>query len=191
MQILDGLKEKGVPSLLPSSSSGKSPSFLISRRIPTRYKYFCAIIKLWRGGHMKNMWRISLVLLLSVSAGLAALSCVQNPVQMGMLRGLVVIGPITPVEKPGQYITVPPEVFSSRKILINDANGTRLITEAAITQIMQSAQGYYNVQLEPGTYTIDVTRTGSIGGSPGLPVKITIPPDRTVILNISIDTGIR
>ena len=137
---------------------------------------------------MKNSWKISLILLLFV-AGFLAASCGNSQAQTGLLQGGVTIGPLTPVEIPGQDLPVPPEVFSSRKILVYDATGEKLIKEVAINQIDQTANGYYGVLLEPGTYTVDLDNT-SIGGA-NLPKKITISPGKTVILDIDIDTGIR
>jgi hypothetical protein len=138
---------------------------------------------------MKKLWRISLVLLI-LTACFTTVSCSQNTAQTGLLQGGVIIGPITPVEQPGQTIIVPPEVFSSRKVLVSGPNGAKLVQEVTINQIGQTANGYYAVQLEPGTYTVDVAHSG-IGGSSGLPQKITITAGQTTILDIDIDTGIR
>jgi hypothetical protein len=138
---------------------------------------------------MKKMWRISLVLLI-IAASFTVVSCTQQTAQTGILQGGVTIGPITPVEQPGQIIIVPPEVFSSRKVLVSGPNGAKLVQEVTINQIKQTAEGYYAVQLEPGIYTIDIAHTG-VGGSSGLPQKITITAGQTTILNIDIDTGIR
>jgi hypothetical protein len=138
---------------------------------------------------MKKLWQISMILLI-LAACFTAVSCTQKTAQTGLLQGGVTIGAITPVEQPGQTIIVPPEVFSSRKVLVYGPNGAKLVQEVTINQIRQTANGYYSVQLEPGTYSIDITHTG-IGGSSGLPQNITITAGQTTILNIDIDTGIR
>jgi hypothetical protein len=138
---------------------------------------------------MKKIWSIALIQFL-VIAGLLAASCTQNTTQTGLLQGGISIGPISPVEIPGQVITVPPEVFSSHKVLVYGPNGAKLVQEVTINQIGQTANGYYAVQLEPGTYTVDIAHTG-VGGSSGLPQKITVTAGQTTILNIDIDTGIR
>jgi hypothetical protein len=138
---------------------------------------------------MKKLRQISLVLLL-VAACSFGVSCGQKTAQTGLLQGGVTIGPITPVEQPGQILIVPPEVFTSRKILVTGPNGAKLVQEVAINQIKQTADGYYAVQLEPGTYTVDIAHTG-VGGGSGLPKSITIAAGQTTILDIDIDTGIR
>jgi hypothetical protein len=138
---------------------------------------------------MKNTFTLSLVLL--ILAGLIfASSCSQKSVETGLLTGGVTIGPITPVEIPGQNPPVPPETFSSRKVLVFDASGKNLVKEVTINQIGQTANGYYSVRLAPGTYTVDIIHTG-IGGSSDVPKQITLTAGQTVALDINIDTGIR
>ncbi|MGD1120319.1 MAG: hypothetical protein ABR886_12710 [Dehalococcoidales bacterium] len=139
---------------------------------------------------MRNIFRISLILL-TVVGGIFFTSCSQKTTQTGLLQGGVTIGPITPVQTPGQVVIVPPEVFSSRKVLVYDASGAKLLQSVTINQIGQTANGYYSVELAPGTYTIDVTRTGGVGGSSDVPKKIQIVAGQTVTLDINIDTGIR
>ena len=117
-------------------------------------------------------------------------SCAQTAKDTGLLQGGVTIGPITPVEIPGQNPPVPPETFSSRKVIVYDASGKNLVQEVSLNQIGQTANGYYGVQLTPGTYTVDFKPTG-IGGSADLPRQITVSAGQTVILDINIDTGIR
>jgi hypothetical protein len=138
---------------------------------------------------MKN---ISIILLILLSIIAVGVSCAPKtaPARTGLLTGGVTIGPLKPVEIPGQNDPVPPEVFSSRKILIYDNAGKELIIQADINQIKQTSSGYYAVQLEQGTYTVDTTRVG-IGGGAGLPQEVTITAGQTTVLDIDIDTGIR
>ena len=138
---------------------------------------------------MKNLWKVPLILLLAAVC-FTGVSCGQKSTETGLLQGAVTIGPITPVQIQGQNPPVPPEVFSSRKVLVYDSTGKNLVTQVTINQINQTADGYYTVQLEAGIYTIDVTRTG-VGGGANLPKQITISAGQTTILNIDIDTGIR
>jgi hypothetical protein len=138
---------------------------------------------------MKNYLKVVIMILLFVTA-LVAPSCGQKTTQTGLLQGGVTIGPITPVEIPGQNPTVPPQMFSSRKVLVYDSSGTKLVKELTINQIEQTAHGYYSVQLDPGVYMIDVTSTGISGGA-NLPQNITISAGQTATLDIDIDTGIR
>jgi hypothetical protein len=138
---------------------------------------------------MKNILRLSLVLLVLAGIILTA-SCAQKSTETGLLMGGVTIGPITPVKVPGQVIIIPPETFSSRHILIYDPSGKNLVKEVDINQIGQTANGYYAVQLTPGTYTVDIVHTG-VGGSGDVPKQITISAGQAITLDINIDTGIR
>jgi hypothetical protein len=138
---------------------------------------------------MKN---ISIILLILLSFTALGVSCAPKttPARTGLLQGGVTIGPLKPVEIPGQNNPVPPEVFSSRKILIYDTAGKELIIQVDINQIKQTSSGYYAVQLEPGIYTVDTNQIG-IGGGAGLPKQITISAGQATRLDIDIDTGIR
>jgi hypothetical protein len=138
---------------------------------------------------MKNAWRIPLVLLLFIGS-LWLTSCCPGGPETVLLQGAVTIGPITPVEQPGQCPPVSPEVFASRKVMVYDESGDKLVQEVAIIQIDQTASGYYTVLLVPGTYTIDINHAG-IDNADGLPKKITIAAGETVTIDINIDTGIR
>jgi hypothetical protein len=136
---------------------------------------------------MKNIGKLLLVLFLLVILFTAA-SCGQKVPDTGLLQGGVNIGPITPVEIPGQNPPVPPEVFSSRKVLIYDESGKNLVQEVNINQINQTAYGFYAVQLEPGNYVLDIKNAGI---STAVPRTFTIEAGATLVVDIDIDTGIR
>ena len=138
---------------------------------------------------MKKIAKCIPVAILLVPGTLLA-ACQPTVVGTGLLQGAVTIGPITPVVRPGVSTPVSPEVFAARKIMIYDASGKKLVGEVTITQIDATAIGYYAVQLEPGAYTVDINRLG-IDHAAGLPKKITIKADETVIVDVDIDTGIR
>jgi hypothetical protein len=121
---------------------------------------------------------------------LGAGHCQPGGPETVLLQGAVNIGPIFPVEIPGETRPVTPQVFSSRKVMIYDESGKNLVREVYITQIGQGATGYYTAQLAPGTYTVDINHLG-IDKSGNLPQKITVSADETVTIDINIDTGIR
>ena len=127
--------------------------------------------------------------LLMLVTGLISSSCFGSNVS-GTLEGTVSIGPIWPVERPGENPPVPTQVFSARKIVVYDESGQKIIEKVDITQINQSAKGSYKVQLRPGTYIVDILKSG-IDRSGTLPAKVQIRSDEIMILNIDIDTGIR
>ena len=116
---------------------------------------------------------------------LAVASCSSAPVEKGLLQGNVSIGPLTPVERQGQTTDVPCTVYQARKILVYKQNGTDLLDTVDI-----DCNGKYRVELNPGTYVIDINHAG-IDRSSEVPATIEISANSTTNLDISIDTGIR
>lgn len=119
----------------------------------------------------------------------AVLGCGGSPTQPaadpGVLRGLVMIGPICPVEQPGQPCPVPPEAYAARKILVFNATRSRVIATVDI-----NSSGRYQVPLAPGRYVVDINRIG-IDSSKDVPREIQITSGAMMDLDIRIDTGIR
>lgn len=132
---------------------------------------------------MKSVARFS-TLLLSL-----ALACHgQSPTDptesqpRGRLAGVVTIGPNCPgaAECP-----TPPSAYALRKILVYDAQRTRLIVTVDIDN-----QGLYAADLIPATYLIDFRGVGADRTS-DLPKTVDIHAHVTTTLNVSIDTGLR
>ena len=104
----------------------------------------------------------------------------------GTLRGHVTIGPIKPVVQPGDDPEdVPPEVYDARKIMVYDVSGKKLIAQVDIGH-----DGNYSVDLDAGTYLIDINNLG-IDNSNEVPTTIELVSGESVTLDIDIDTGIR
>ena len=135
-------------------------------------------------------WRMILLAICALAVSLMAVSCQPGGPETVLLQGAVTIGPISPVEGPGENPPVPPEVFSARKLIIYDESGRNLVREVYFIQIGQGAIGYYTAQLAPGTYVVDINHLG-IDTADNLPVKITVSADETVTIDVNIDTGIR
>lgn len=134
---------------------------------------------------------LTLVLIISILAGaVLTASCCPGGPETVLLQGAVTIGPIWPVERPGENPPVPPEVFSSRYLIIYDESGEKMVREVYFTQIGQSAVGYYTAQIAPGTYVIDINHSG-IDSAENLPMTITVSADETMTIDVNIDTGIR
>jgi hypothetical protein len=111
--------------------------------------------------------------------------CSSAGLETGILQGKVTIGPISPVERPGETPTIPCEVYEARKIMVYDERGNKLIQQIDI-----DCDGRYITELKPGIYTIDINRIG-IDHSSDVPQKVEIKSSITVRLDIDIDTGIR
>jgi len=120
---------------------------------------------------------------LQITAGKMTLIYYQG--NSGILQGLVAIGPISPVERPGEKPPIPPEVYEVRKIMVYDKSGKTLIQQVDI-----DSEGRYVANLRPGTYTVDINRIG-MDSSDDVPEQVEIQSEITIRLDINIDTGIR
>ena len=110
----------------------------------------------------------------------------KGPLETGILRGSVSIGPLVPVSRPGIPDPTPsPEVFQARKVVVTHVDGS-----SPVRVVDLGSDGTYEVVLPVGAYTVDINRIG-IDFSKELPVRVEIGPDTIVVLDISIDTGIR
>ncbi len=134
------------------------------------------------------MKRILLVLTI-ITLGLLISGC-SNTAEKGLLQGNVLIGPVSPVEQPGQDTTLRCDVYEARKIMIYDKNGENLIMQVDIDCNVEENNARYRVELEPGTYTIDINNIG-IDSSDDAPRQVEIKSGTTFKLDIDIDTGIR
>ncbi|MFC1994361.1 hypothetical protein ACFLVI_03760 [Chloroflexota bacterium] len=133
----------------------------------------------------KFIFSILFVCLLLASASILYSGCSNTSPETGILHGIVSIGPIFPVERPGETYTVPCEVYEARKIMIYTEEASRLIQQVDI-----DCDGRYKTDLKPGIYTVDINRLG-IDSSPDVPLKVEIKSGLTVRLDVDIDTGIR
>jgi hypothetical protein len=124
------------------------------------------------------------ILLVIVSISALLFSC-NSPGESGILQGKVTIGPLRPVETPGEVVEVPCEVYEARKIMVYDRSGKKLIEQVDI-----DCTGRYVAKLGPGTYTVDINRLG-IDFSKDVPAQVEIKSGITTRLDIDIDTGIR
>jgi len=132
----------------------------------------------------RNILLITIIIL-----GLFAIGC-SGIVEKGLLQGNVLIGPITPVEQPGQDTTLRCDVYDARKIMIYDKSGTKLLMQVDIECNAEENYTRYRVELEPGIYTVDINRIG-IDYSDDVPTQVEIKSGATFKLDIEIDTGIR
>ena len=123
------------------------------------------------------------VLAIGIGAYYSANTLTPSPAGKGTLEGQVSIGPICPVERPDNPCKPSPEAYAARKMIVSKGG-------AKVATVDIDSNGHYSVQLDAGTYTIDINRIG-IDRSPELPKQIQIKTGETIKLDISIDTGIR
>jgi hypothetical protein len=139
-----------------------------------------------RKGMRMGKLKANKVFTLSLILQIFITSCSSGLKQTGILHGDVTIGPLVPVVGPGVEEPTPgPEVFADRKVVIFDDQGRREIRQVDI-----QADGNYWVELEIGTYMVDINHLG-IDHAKGLPTLVEIYEGQITILDIDIDTGIR
>lgn len=110
----------------------------------------------------------------------------KAPLETGILRGSVSIGPLVPVSRPGIPDPTPsPAVYEARKVVVSGVDGS-----GPDRVVNLGSDGAYEAVLPVGAYTVDINRIG-VDFSKGLPFRVEIGPDAIVVLDISIDTGIR
>jgi hypothetical protein len=128
---------------------------------------------------------IFLIMLAAVASCSPGIGRVDEPSGGGaVLFGTLMIGPVCPVETQGEGCIPSPDVYESRDIIIKDMQG-EVVRTADI-----GADGTYRVELEPGTYVVDITR-GASDSSPDIPTQVTLAQGSENQLDIGIDTGIR
>jgi hypothetical protein len=120
-------------------------------------------------------------------SGLSAAGCSAPGTtgQTGFLEGMVILGPLCPVEPCHLTGEQQAAAYGARHIII-----TREGPDAGVFESGFSPDGHYRVALPPGQYIVTLVKNG-IDRTPDLPKTVVIRPGETVTLNISIDTGIR
>jgi hypothetical protein len=103
----------------------------------------------------------------------------------GTLSGTVTIGPNCPVETTAGPCPPPPGAYALRKVLVESADASKLLFTVDIDE-----HGFFRIDLVPGTYTIDLKKSGA-DRSGDVPAKVTITQRVATVLNINIDTGLR
>ena len=122
-----------------------------------------------------------LILLFAVPA------CIPTgTVSQGFVEGHLSVGPLSPVElvdAPPPFI--PPEIYEQYPLVILSGDG-----RTEINRFTAGADGNYHIALPVGSYILDAA-----GRAPkrirAIPQPFTIEPNRTVRVDMSIDTGIR
>jgi len=106
-------------------------------------------------------------------------------IRRGKLIGLVTIGPNCPGPTTTNPCPTPPSAYAARKVEVYDSGRTKLLFTVDIDN-----GGFYSIDLNPNTYTIDLQPNG-IDKSADVPKVVTITQNETTRLDIAIDTGIR
>jgi hypothetical protein len=135
----------------------------------------------------KTIFRAALVfLLLAAMFGCNGDSSSSGLTDPGILKGIVSIGPLCPVETPPDQCKPRPDLFTSHVIVIYNESGSSIIATTAI-----HTDGSYQVELNAGNYLVDYSPHDI--GIPGsfTPLSAAVEAGKTTTLDIHIDTGIR
>jgi len=104
----------------------------------------------------------------------------QKPADYGTVQGQVTIGPLCPVEPCDKT-----QNLTGYSLAFTDNGGNYY--DAPL-----SASGNFSIKLRAGAYTVTMKPACSwMGCSRVFPKSVAVVADETIILNISIDTGIR
>jgi hypothetical protein len=133
---------------------------------------------------MRNHMKPMVIFLIALGLVIIMGACAGASQQSGVLEGKVSIGPITPVQQITPVPT-PPAVYAARKVLIYDRYHSQLMETVSLDD-----NGNYRVDLAAGIYVVDINYAG-IDRSSEVPKTVEIEANSRVVLNISIDTGIR
>lgn len=111
----------------------------------------------------------------------------QTPMlEKGFLEGKITIGPLCPVESnpPNPECQPTEQTYKAWPIIVLTVD-----TETLVAIIQPDLDGNYTIALAEGPYIVDLENEHLFGKN--LPAKIDIIPNKTVTLDINIDTGIR
>jgi len=97
------------------------------------------------------------------------------------IRGIVLLGPVCPVESADPSPCLTPYAAS---LVITDSDGN------VITRVQSGADGTFEVLLPPGDYVIQPDN-GPDGNPSSIPQPVTVGPDEFEQVEIDYDTGLR
>ena len=127
--------------------------------------------------------KVTLGLVLALTAVILGTLIYNFSVGEGVLEGRVTIGPWTPVEPIGGSHP-PPEVYTSRRIVLEGA----LFQKVGIPM---DGTGFFSARVKAGAYSLTMTNCTFLGCSRVLPTTVTVKTGETTTVDIDIDTGIR
>lgn len=107
----------------------------------------------------------------------------KDELSVGYVTGHVTISPICPIEDAAKPCEIPPEVYTSRNVVVYESNETTVQEKVTL-----DTKGNYLLTLPAGIYYIQIQPAG-IGE--GEKKQITVVSRKTQTLDFAIDSGIR
>ncbi|HBT81477.1 hypothetical protein A2757_00145 [Candidatus Giovannonibacteria bacterium RIFCSPHIGHO2_01_FULL_48_47] len=109
----------------------------------------------------------------------------ESEAARGTVTGKVAIGPLCPVEPCPESV---PNPYSSRQIILEPEKGGQL---GKPIYIKISSDGGFQSLVPTGSYKLTITDCDFLGCNYALPKTITVEANKSIEVNIDIDTGIR
>jgi hypothetical protein len=108
--------------------------------------------------------------------------------ETGLLKGVITIGPLCPVQSlpPNPSCLPTADTYKSYPVSIWTSDGKN-----RVAQLSPELDGSYSTELPAGIYRIILGNVQNRIGGSNLPVTVEIMSNNCIILDISIDTGIR
>lgn len=103
----------------------------------------------------------------------------------GSLSGHIELGPIRPVQRPGEKERVPPEMYKAYSVTIATS-----ATAKPFLELKLSGQGNFAAELSPGVYVVTVKCKTKMMNPPE-PKKVIVTAGKKTSVTIVVDTGIR
>jgi hypothetical protein len=98
------------------------------------------------------------------------------------IRGQVLVGPMCPVQRAGSPC---PDRPIAALVEVLDGQGN------VVASTHSGDDGRFEVEVEPGSYTVRPTPGGTTGFPTGRDTQVVVPPHQVVEVTLSMDSGIR
>jgi len=129
---------------------------------------------------MKRIFTAIIVTLALAACGAPAAS--PTPPPGTGIQGVVQVGPTCPVERINS--PCPPRPLAAT-VVVRDAAGHE------VARTHSGADGHFNVDVPPGTYTVVGLNVGSSMLPRPIPTTVTVTSGRYATVNVEYDSGIR
>lgn len=126
---------------------------------------------------------VGLLIALAAAVGCAVPLTSSSPPNDSGVKGIVTLGPISPVEQVGG----PPNERPYAATIDVVAKGTTQV----VATTSSAADGRFTVLLSPGEYTLVPRSPGSSGMPHAAPIDVHVAPHSFTAVSIAYDSGIR
>jgi hypothetical protein len=137
-------------------------------------------------------FQIVVVLTSSTTTTTTSTSSSTSSQGQGIVNGTISIGPLRPVCLVNSSVGPAPSNIASIQVVITSASGRTTLVPVNWSMYAQcEGVGQFQVALQPGNYSLDLSSCTFMGCKNSLPKAFVINSNRVTTIVISIDTGIR